>query len=279
MLAPIVLAQTLLTGVVTGDSSRPIAGAIVEIASIGRTATTNGLGLYTLLVDRPGAYSVGARALGYASSVRAVRLGSGGTLRLDFALGPILQELAPLVVTVEEPLPTGIMRGFEERRRMGFGRFITRDMLDRREHDNVAGMLHGMAGVRMVRRPMGCGGGFSAATGRGIAAVEFSESTTPPARCSGGTPLPTACYMSIYVDGIRMWAPGTPDPPDFEQMRNNQYEGVEVYRGLRNSRSSIKERERRVGRFCCGLEWGTRSEPSPERVIPSAARDPTLRSG
>ena len=232
MLAPLVLAQTVLTGVVTGDSSRAITGAIVEIASVGRSATTNARGLYTLVVDKAGSFAVEARALGFSSNTRFVRLGGGDTLRVDFALSPVPQQLDPVVVTAEEDaLPTGIMRGFEERRRLGFGRFITRDMLDQREHDTVSGMLRSIAGVRMVRRPTDCGDGYSAATGRGIAAVELSKSTTPPATCGGGTPLPAACYMSIYVDGVRLWAPGTPDPPDFEKMRNNHYEGIEVYRG------------------------------------------------
>ena len=43
--------------------------------------------------------------------------------------------------------------------------------------------------------------------------------------------MAAACYMGIYVDGVRLWAPGSVDPPDFDQMRNNQYEGVEIYRG------------------------------------------------
>jgi hypothetical protein len=159
-----------------------------------------------------------------------LRLGSGDTLKVDFTLGPVPQELAPVVVTESDPLPTGIMRGFEERRRAGFGRFITRDMLAERDHDTVAGMLRGIAGMRMVRRPSECGGGFSAATGRGIAAVELSPAAGSVVTCSGKT-MPAACYMSIYVDGVRIWAPGSRDPPDFDQMRNNQYQGVEIYRG------------------------------------------------
>jgi len=231
MVTCLILAQTVITGVVTGDSSRAIPGAIVEIASLSRSTTTNARGGYTLVIDRAGTFSIEARALGRASSSRGLRLGNGDTLRLDFVLSEMPQELAPVVVTTDEaPLPNGIMRGFEERRRLGFGRFITRDMLEAREHDTVSGILRGMAGVRMVRRPQGCGGGFSAATGRGIASVELSQAAGSVAMC-GGTVMAAACYMSIYVDGVRRWAPGSPDPPDFESMRNNQYEGVEVYRG------------------------------------------------
>jgi outer membrane receptor for monomeric catechols len=43
--------------------------------------------------------------------------------------------------------------------------------------------------------------------------------------------MAAACYMSVYVDGVRIWAAGSRDPPDFDQLRNNQYEGVEIYRG------------------------------------------------
>ena len=160
------LVQTLVAGTVTGDSARPVTGAIVEIKAINRSVTTNARGLYSLTVDRPGTYLLEVRALGLSSASRALRLGSGDTLRVDFALGPVAQELAPVVVTEAEPLPTGIMRGFEERRQAGFGRFITRDMLAERDHDTVAGILRGIAGVRMVERPGRCGGGYSAATGR-----------------------------------------------------------------------------------------------------------------
>ena len=225
------LAQTLVTGTVTGDSARPLSGAIVEIKAAGLTARTTVRGTFALTVGRAGTWLLEVRSLGYTPASRALRLGSGDTLRVDVALTPMALELAPLVVTEADPLPTCIMRGFEERRRAGFGRFITREMLAERDHDAVAGILRGIAGMRMVRRPGDCGGGFSAATGRGIAAVELSQSTGSVATCGGGTPMPAACYMSVYVDGVRIWAPGSRDPPDFDQLRNHQYEGVEIYRG------------------------------------------------
>jgi hypothetical protein len=37
--------------------------------------------------------------------------------------------------------------------------------------------------------------------------------------------------MSVYLDGVRIWAPGSPNPPDFDRMGNTHYEGIEVYRG------------------------------------------------
>ena len=227
----VLLAQTLVTGTVTGDSARPLARAIVEIRAAGRSDTTGASGVYAIRVDRPGNYLLEVRALGFSPASHTLRLGSGDTLRVDFVLTQVAQELAPVVVTESEPPPRGIMRGFEERRQAGFGRFITRDMLAERDHDTVAGILRGIGGMRMVRRPADCGGGFSAATGRGITSVEFSKATGALVTCGPGRPMPAGCYMSVYLDGARIWAPGSVDPPDFEQMRNRQYEGIEVYRG------------------------------------------------
>jgi hypothetical protein len=73
-------------------------------------------------------------------------------------LRPLLPpaQLAPIIVTAHEnPLPAGIMR-VEERRRLGIGKFITREMLDERDHDTVADLAW-MAGMT-VRRPSDCGG-------------------------------------------------------------------------------------------------------------------------
>ncbi len=228
-LAHLLLAQSVVTGIVTDGSSRAIAGAVVGIQSLGVSATANDRGMFVLLVERRGTFTVLARALGYAPVTREVYLPGGDTLRIDFRLAQAAQQLDPVVVAVEnDPLPTGIMRDFEERRRLGFGRFITRDLLDQREHESVAAMMRGIAGVRMVQRPGSCGGGLAAASGRGIAAVEFGSAQV--ATC-GGKPLPAACYMAIYLDGIRVWAPGLPDPPDLNRLRTNMYEGVEIYRG------------------------------------------------
>ena len=125
------LTQTLVAGTVTGDSARPISGAVVEIKVLERSATTSARGGYALTVDKPGSYLLEVRALGFSP----------------------------------------------------------------------------------------------------VSAVEFSTSTGNAATCGGGIPMPAAYYMIVYVDGVRIWAPGSRDPPDFDQLRNNQYQGIEIYRG------------------------------------------------
>ena len=69
--------------------------------------------------------------------------------------------------------------------------------------------------------------------------------------------MAVACYMSVYVDGVRIWAPGTDDPPDFDRLRNNQYEGVEVYRGP----SELPTQYQETGAACGAILLWTRISP------------------
>ena len=87
--------------------------------------------------------------------------------------------------------------------------------------------------------------------------MELSKSTTAGATCGGGSPMAVACYMSVYVDGVRIWAPGTDDPPDFDRLRNNQYEGVEVYRGP----SELPTQYQGTGAACGAILLWSRMSP------------------
>jgi hypothetical protein len=44
--------------------------------------------------------------------------------------------------------------------------------------------------------------------------------------------LPPACYLTIYVDGLRLWTWGQPEIPDLDHLLNViDIEGIEIYRG------------------------------------------------
>jgi hypothetical protein len=52
--------------------------------------------------------------------------------------------------------------------------------------------------------------------------------------CEGrpDVPFPLACYLSIYVDGVRVWAPGQAEPPNVDQVASIvSLEAIEIYRG------------------------------------------------
>ena len=66
------------------------------------------------------------------------------------------------------------------------------------------------------------------ATGRGGTSLWEAGIT-----CPGGTRLLTACYSPIFLDGALFWGPGLPGvaPPDMDQLKIMDLEGIEVYRG------------------------------------------------
>jgi hypothetical protein len=139
------------------------------------------------------------------------------------------QRLEPLEVTAESPKPRGIDReGFEDRRRLGFGKFIDSTELRRSEHRRVSDILRGLPGVRIVRfrecdrsASNRCGPiEERAATGRG---------DTSFYRLGGRDEY---CWMSVIWDGHPLyWSGSGTSPPDLGRlMRVADLEAIEIYR-------------------------------------------------
>jgi hypothetical protein len=126
-------------------------------------------------------------------------------------------ELEPLEVRGQPRAPRGIGReAFEERRRMGFGRFIDSTVLRRSEHLKLSDLLRRHTGV-LVLATDGHGGGLAVSTRAGY--------------CPSGRPC---CYLQIIVDGVvrhrggPVYLAGT--PPNLKEFELHALESVEVYR-------------------------------------------------
>jgi hypothetical protein len=220
------LTQTLLTGRVTG-AGRALSSAEIRIEASELRAVTGENGSYRLVIQGPGIVRVSVRAVGFYPATRRFMLVGDDTTVADFDLAPAPQPLDSITVEAPRPPVPAKMRGFEDRRHRGFGRFYARDFLAQKEASTLANVLRLTSNLQLVRRPPECGGGFSVATGRsgGIAWAPWMS-------CGGRGRLLPACYSTIYLDGISYWAPGMPGvpPPDIDQLRIVDLEGIEVYR-------------------------------------------------
>jgi hypothetical protein len=188
-----------LSGVVrTADSSAPVGGAIVEIRAMGLRAFSDSSGAFRIGSIPPGEHRVDLRALGYAAVAITVHIGNDTTSLVQVALSPV-----PLpTVDVESGLRRGNerMRGFHDRRSSGFGRFLTREDIERRDVTDTKELLRGMPGVRLVGER-----------------VQMSSSSSTP-----------RCLVQYFVDAIHI----TGAQFDFlRQFRPRDIEGIEVYRG------------------------------------------------
>jgi hypothetical protein len=242
-------AQSVVKGTVR-QGGHPLPRVEVGIAARNLRIQTDTTGSYSLALGEGGIIELSVRAVGYYPQTRRLMLASGDTVTVSFELERAPQQLDSITVSAPGPTPvSGKMQAFEERRRLGFGRFFTREMLAAREHSTLGNVLRMTAGLRFVRRPDSCGGGFVVASAR-----EGSVGWKPWMQC-GTDVLPPACYTGIWLDGVRLWVPGTSDPPNVDEFQVISLEGVEVYRGP----SEVPTQYQGTGSSCGALLLWTRT--------------------
>lgn len=143
-------AQTV-SGVVVDERSRTaIVGAEVELLPErqrnGARARTDSTGRFVLAAPRTGVYRLQVRHASYMTyQVDSVTVGIGEVVSLEIRLGRDAVPLEPLVVTARRTAM--YMAGFEDRRRAGFGRFLTREDFDVHASTRVSDLLRNLQGL------------------------------------------------------------------------------------------------------------------------------------
>jgi hypothetical protein len=224
------LAGQALSGSVRQDSGgRALSGVEVLLEGSPRQTTTDAAGRYVLGPLPSGNHVVLFRSVGFRPVRIRVRLAEGDTTRADAVMvRDGAQQLDPVEVKALPSGPRGIGReAFEERRRMGFGKFIDSTELRRNEERRVSDFLRGIPGVNMVRfrecDPPGsrrCGPVEErAGSGRGETSIYKQVGKD-------------YCWMSVVVDGHILYRSGSHSPPpDFSRdFRVAEIESIEVYR-------------------------------------------------
>lgn len=180
------------------DSGTPIDGAIVEIRNLGLQATSDSAGEFRIGGVGAGDVRLDLRALGFHAIVLFVKVHRDSTSVVEIAIEPV-----PLpAAEIESGIRRGDerMRGFYQRRDAGFGKFLTREDIIRRDVTDTKELLRGLPGVRVVGNR-----------------VQMSSGMSSP-----------RCVVQYFVDAIHITGAST----DFlMQFRPRDIEGIEVYRG------------------------------------------------
>jgi len=193
--------QSVQGVVLDADSKVPIPSARIELLrgeqgdQVAAAGLTDAEGRFLLRSGTPGPYRLRAGGLGFGTVVTSpFDLASGDVpLDVEVLLGVEAIPLAPLVIVSERPARIDLRlhtRGFYERQRiygtrMGFGHFLDRDDIERRNPFVASDLLRGMPGVRIE------GGG-----GRAQQITLRSSASLSRVTGSGG------CVPTIYVDGV-----------------------------------------------------------------------------
>jgi hypothetical protein len=144
-------------GVVAGQvlaeaPEQPIVRAQIQLRPLERHALSDSAGRFRIRDVPPGEYVIVIRAIGFDSLVAKIRLVPGDVVEVDVLLRRSTQALAPVTVT-ESASPNRIrLAEFEERRSLGFGRFLDHSVFERSAGSQLDAVLIGrIPGLRTKR--------------------------------------------------------------------------------------------------------------------------------
>lgn len=190
-------------GTVQTDDGRPLANAMVGLGSTGLETRTDSAGRFVLTATPTGTWTLDVRALGYAPQQQSVDLVPGDTVAQVVAMARA-EVMDTVRVRANAILRTALGRNlaaFEERQRMGIGRFVGPADLEEMVLFRFTDALREMPGIRLAMR------------GKSTDRVILMRGTR------GG------CVPTVFVDGMRM--PGTEALDSFIPPDN--VAAVEVY--------------------------------------------------
>jgi hypothetical protein len=214
-----------VVGLVTRDSTGlGVERAEVWVSGYSQSLLTNSRGGFRIDALPAGRYAITIRRVGFKPFSDSIVVTAGQRLERQFVMTE--QPYALDSVRVEAPATKYVspnLRDFEERRKLGFGYFLSEDEFRKGENKTMTSMLVGkLPGIAATRT----GGGQYLATMR---------------KCGNGPVFLTCvngyspCYVALYVDGVLVFNPAVDkDPrqaPDLDRMVTREYAAAEFYQG------------------------------------------------
>jgi hypothetical protein len=201
--APLPTYRLRVLGVFDSQSGLPVEGAEVTDVFSHTTAVTTKTGTVSLAFLPEGGSMLRVQKIGFKPTTQVVVISPADTVAVTVLLEATVQALPTVVTKDSAPvfLSPG-MRAFEDRRKMGLGRFITEAELRKNDSRSL---------TNVVRQ-----------SGATVSCTRY-----PPIKCfvvnprSGGS----GCSLDVYLDGTLV----IDDFRDLEQMRTDQMGAVEIY--------------------------------------------------
>ncbi|MHB1327810.1 MAG: MSCRAMM family protein, partial [Gemmatimonadales bacterium] len=199
-------ADAILTGRILDNNRRPLANADVWVTTArgqqSAVARTDSSGTFTLTELHPGTAVVAARRIGSSPGQQTVSLASGRSTEITMAL-PAQAMVLDEVKVEGRAVNRAEQSGFNERRAMGFGRFMDRENLDRMAALVAGDIFRQLPFIRLEE-------GNS-----GLTLINQNSRST-----SGGAP---GCEMALLVNGMLTPAQAMVNLP------KEEIDGIEVF--------------------------------------------------
>jgi hypothetical protein len=194
-----------LTGTVLDEKGVPVPNVEVAITKVTRTTRTDSAGKYVLALLPVGSYDVAFRRVSYAPMVFTLEISAGDTTDAEVKMNAVPQPMTRVVI--EDRLANIRLEGFENRKKMGIGHFITRGEIEARNPLQLTDMVRTVPGAN-VR-----------SVGMGRSILRFTRAA---AKGRGGGD----CPPTYFIDGVMAVGYNLDDMPV------GDVEAIELYSGL-----------------------------------------------
>lgn len=234
--------------VLDANTMQPMRDVTVALADAGVETSTDSRGAFHLEQLPAGPAHLVIRRPGFRPVTRAIELAHEETVAFppgDLRLEVLPQELAPVVVTADQPTGRRPLGGFWERRERGGGDYVTREEFEAQGNPEVpTDVLRRMRGIRIIT---GVSGNVSApgrrivVTSRGQARAENPVDPSFP-----------GCFPLYFLDGQYIGTSLYVDIDDILLLIN--VAAVEVY----TSMATLPQQFNRTGSSCGVIVFWTR---------------------
>jgi hypothetical protein len=236
-----------LAGVILSDvNAQPIADVEVAIPELKKNVFTGPSGAFRLNDIPAGTYRVVARKVGYKEGVVSIAFSGTQTVERSLVLGRVAT-LDTIAVTSQ------LNREFEENRKLGIGRFLTRAEIDKLQGQPIGNTLSQMSAVGLVRGRNGQGYIVSTRESPRLSTLQKKNSNSPGGFDPDDPAIPPnvwcpdnynerakglicGCYARIYLDNALMNPPERQgrarrptSPFDVNSIPSQMIEAVEWY--------------------------------------------------
>jgi hypothetical protein len=195
----------------------------VALPELAKRTLTNERGEFRLAEIPGGTHQVAVRRIGYGPFEGQLAFVENRTEHRQIFLASVA-----VIDTVVVSAQRSAISSFDEHRRTGLGRFLTREQLALQEGRRLADILTQVSGIDVVT---GRGNHSWAATTRGPRSLKAASCQLDQGDEIAGA-RPCACYAQVYLDDMLVYR-GDPREPlfDLNRMLPAQIEAIEFYAG------------------------------------------------
>ena len=217
--------QASFGGTVLSEAGeKPVRNAEIVLEGLNRSVRSDSAGNFMFTGLSAGKHSILIRLIGFEPFKTDITLGATQKLEADLFIKPAVTTLSNVDVTAAKTPMTPYaakLTDFENRRKLGVGKFMTADDFEKGDGRPVSGMLtQKISGLRIVQS----NGRRWLASARG-GGVKLAGGVS-----GSGEKIPPGCYMQVIVNG-RIEYNGEPgqNPYDVDQLNSRDIIGLEFY--------------------------------------------------